>query len=77
MDLEKCDSCGGNGFDQQLPRLKPSWKGWKSSPAHDMCLQVMGDTDGMYVMCNDCLVSHAFVHWCVTGIWQYPQNVRV
>ncbi len=72
-----CAFCDGNGFDQQLPRLKPTWNGWKSSPAHDMCLKMMSDGDGIYFLCNDCIVGYAFVNWCATGVWQYPQNVRV
>jgi len=44
---------------------------------HDMCLKMMSDGDGIYFLCNDCIVAYAFVHWSATGVWQYPQNVRV
>jgi hypothetical protein len=71
-----CAFCEGNGFHQQLPRLKPTWGGWKSTPPHDGSLQMMSDTDGIYFLCNDCQITYAFLHWVMHGVWEMP-NVRV
>ena len=74
--MKSCEFCSSNGFNHHLPRLNPSWKGWESQSPLDG-LKMMSDEDGLYVVCNDCLVAQTFRHWSLTGIWEYQDiNTR-
>ena len=43
-----CSICGSNGFKTELPRMKPTWFGWKFGRALDG-LQLMSDDDGKII----------------------------
>lgn len=73
MNVKTCAFCEGNGWNQQLPRMRPTWRGWTEPKVRQGGLQMCSD-DEIYVVCNDCQVGHAFAHWVQTGIWEHPEN---
>lgn len=66
-----CSICGSNGFKTELPRMKPTWFGWKLERGLDG-LQLMGDDDGIWTTCSDCEVKETFWRWSLGGVWRYP-----
>ena len=71
--MKSCEFCSSNGFNHHLPRLNPSWKGWESQSPLDG-LKMMSDEDGLYVVCNDCLVvsSLVFDRGLAVSRYKYP-----
>jgi hypothetical protein len=76
MNAKSCAFCASTGYNQQLPRMRPTWWGWTNteSEVRQGGLQMFIDDGEVYVVCNDCQVGHAFVQWVQTGIWVPPHN---